>query len=220
MRGHVGSSEFGSLSIGLLMASALFLMAGTALFIPVSDGVEQNLTEHSWIYSQGTINDMRIYQSEAGYHGQKLVTGTRGTGTVSRTIDATVYGGFPDGYNEIMANEWGVFQNRPTRYSAPITKSDLKNALCAKNYEVGSVYSESYSELTELIKDTTIEQNDNNSVYSIHTETEGTTRVGARVQKSSSAVAIYTMTGEYTGYLNMRMSLESGNASVLTLPCP
>ncbi|NTV77316.1 MAG: hypothetical protein HGA68_04865, partial [Methanothrix sp.] len=53
----------------------------------------QNFIEHSWIYSQGTINDMRIYQTAEGYDGQKLVTGTRGTGTVSRTIDAQVYGG-------------------------------------------------------------------------------------------------------------------------------
>ena len=55
--------------------------------------VPQNLTEHSWIYSHGYLDDMRIYQSEAGFHGQKLVTGTRGTGTVSRSIDAQVYGG-------------------------------------------------------------------------------------------------------------------------------
>ena len=182
--------------------------------------VPQNLTEHSWIYSQGTISDMRIYQTEAGYNGQKLVTGTRGTGTVSRSIDVQAYGGFEDGYNEIWANEWGVFQNRPTRYAAPITKSDLKNALCAKNYEVGSVYSESYSDLVELIKDTSVAQDDNNSVYSVHSEVEGTAKVGAHVQRSASAVPIYTMTGQYTGYLNMRMSLESGNASILTLPCP
>jgi len=179
----------------------------------------QNFIEHSWIYSQGTINDMRIYQTAAGYNGQKLVTGTRGTGTVSRSIDAQVYGG--NGYNDIWANEWGVFQNRPTRYAAPITKSDLKNALCAKNYEVGSVYSESYSDLVELIKDTTVAETDNESVYSIHSEVEGTAKVGSHVQRSASAVPIYTMTGQYTGYLNMRMSLESGGYdSVLTLPCP
>jgi len=208
------------LVLGSLVISALLLIAGTNVLIQPVECVPQNLTEHSWIYSQGTINDMRIYQSEAGYNGQKLVTGTRGTGTVSRTIDMQVYGGFEDGYNEIWGNEWGVFQNRPTRYAAPVTKSDLKNALCAKNYEVGSVYSESYSDLVDLIKDTTVEQNDTNSVYSIHSEVMGTARVGAHVQRSSSAVPIYSMTGQYTGYLNMRMSLESGNASVLTLPCP
>jgi hypothetical protein len=213
------SGHFGWLMLGLLIILA-FLIAGTSILVPAANGVEQNLTEHSWIYSQGTMDDMRIYQSEIGFNGQKLVTGTRGTGTVSRTINAQVYGGFEDGYNEIWANEWGVYQNRPSRYAAPITNSELKNALCAKNYEVGSVYSESYSDVVDLVKDTTINQDDNNSVYSIHSEIEGTARVGARVQKGSSAAPIYVMNGVYSGYTNMRMSLESGNASILTLPCP
>jgi hypothetical protein len=207
----------GSLVLGLVIISVI---ASTNVHVVDAKRVPQNLTEHSWIYSQGTIDDMRIYQTVAGFNGQKLVMGTRGTGTVSRTIDAEVYGGFEDGYNEIWANEWGVFQNKPSRYSAPITNSELKNALCAKNYEVGSVYSESYSGLVELIKDTSVSQTDNNSVYDIHSEVEGTARVGARVQKSSSTVPIYVMSGTYSGYLNMHMSLESGNASVMTLPCP
>ena len=205
------------MNLGLLI---IFFIAGTSMLAPAAGIVPQNLTEHSWIYSQGTMDDMRIYQTVAGFEGQKLVTGTRGTGTVSRSIDAEVYGGFEDGYNEIWASEWGVFQNRPSRYSAPITNSELKNALCAKNYEVGSAYSESYSGLVELIKDTTISQTDQNSVYSVHSEVEGTARVGSRVQKSSSAVPIYVMSGTYSGYLNMRMTLESGNANLLTLPCP
>ena len=205
------------MTLGFLI---IFIIAGTSTLVPTANGVPQNLTEHSWIYNQGTTDDMRIYQSEAGFHGQKMVTGTRGTGTVSRSINAQVYGGFADGYNEIWANEWGVFQNRPSRYSAPITNGELKNALCVKNYEVGSVYSESYSDLVELIKDTSVSQTDQNSVYSIHSEVEGTARVGARVQKGSSSVPIYIMSGAYSGYTNMRMSLETGNASILTLPCP
>jgi hypothetical protein len=166
------------------------------------------------------MDDMRIYQTEAGFNGQKLVTGTRGTGTVSRTIDAQVYGGFEDGYDEIWMNEWGVYQNKPAKYTPVITQNELKNALCAKNYEVGSVYSESYSNLVDLIKDTSVSQTDQNSVYSIHSEVEGTAKVGARVQKSSSAVPVYVMSGTYMGYTNMRTTLETGNASILTLPCP
>ena len=133
------------MKLGLLIISVLLVIASTSVLVVTAKNVPQNLTEHSWIYSQGTMDDMRIYQTVAGFHGQKLVTGTRGTGTVSRSIDAQVYGGFEDGYNEIWANEWGVYQNRPSRYSAPITNSELRNALCTKNYEVGSVYSESYS---------------------------------------------------------------------------
>ncbi len=226
MRGNLEFLVMGFLVLAILLAMA-GIIEGTCSRGTCAENTcpgnacpeVQVFSEHSWIYSQGTINDMRIYQTAEGYEGQKLVTGTRGTGTVSRTIDAQVYGG--NGHNEIWANEWGVFQNRPTRYAAPITKSDLKNALCAKNYEVGSVYSESYSDLVELIKDTTVAETDNESVYSIHSEVEGTAKVGAHVQRSARSVPVYTMTGQYSGYLNMRMSLESGGYnSVLTLPCP
>ena len=154
--------------------------------IPGARGVPQNLTEHSWIYNSGYSDDMRIYQTESGFNGQKLVTGTRGTGTISRTINAQIYGGFPDGYDETEMSEWGVYQNKPATYSAPITPSDLKNALCSKNYEVGSQFSESYSDLRDLIKDTSISQTNENSVYNVHSEVEGTARVGGRVQKSAS----------------------------------
>jgi hypothetical protein len=206
--------------LGFLVISAFCIITCGSMLVPMARGVPQNFTEHSWIYSQGYIDDVRIYQTEAGFQGQKLVTGTRGTGTVSRSIYAQVYGGFPDGYNELEVREWGVYQNKPAQYSAPITPSDLRNALCAKNYEVGSVYSESYSNLRDLIKDTSVSQTNQNSVYSVHSEVEGTARVGARVQKSASNVPIYTMSGTYEGYTNMRMQLESGNASIMTLPCP
>lgn len=203
--------------LALLPVIAFVISASIAL-VATTTGVTQNLTEHSWIYNQGYMDDMRIYQTEAGFHGQKLVTGTRGSGTVSRTINANVYGGFEKGSDQLSMNEWGVYQFKP--YTPPLTQSDLRNALCAKNYEVGSVYSESYSNLVDLIKDTTIEQDDQVSVYSIHSEVQGTAKIGSRVQKSSSSAPAYIMGGTYQGYTNMRMSLESGNASILTLPCP
>jgi hypothetical protein len=130
-----------------------------------------------------------------------------------------VYGGYEDGYNEISMNEWGVWQNKPSTFTQSLTQSDLKNALCAKNYQVGSVYSESYSNQRDLIKDTSVAQTDQNSVYSINTESLGTAKLGARVQKSSSSVAAYSMSGTYMGYTNIHMSFETGNASILTLPC-
>lgn len=205
---------------GLFIISAYSIFICLGVLAPLADGATQNMTEHSWIYNQGYSDDMRIYQTTSGFHGQKLVTGTRGTGTISRSIDAQAYGGFADGFNEIWANEWGVYQNKPSLYSEPITQNDLRNALCAKNYEVGSVYSESYSELRDLVKDTSVSQTTENSVYSIHTEADGTARVGARVQKGAGSAPAYVMTGSYKGYTNMRMQLESGNASIMTLPCP
>ncbi|MDD1754689.1 MAG: hypothetical protein AB9879_06885 [Methanothrix sp.] len=204
---------------GLVLIAALCI-AGVVLLVPTVGAVPQNLTEHSWIYNQGYMDDSRIYQTQYGYAGQKLVTGTRGTGTVSRSIDASVYGGYEDGYNEISMNEWGVWQNKPSTFTQSLTQSDLKNALCAKNYQVGSVYSESYSNIRDLVKDTSIAQTDENSVYDIKTEIQGTAKIGARVQKSSSSVAAYSMSGTYMGYTNIHLTLETGNASILTLPCP
>jgi uncharacterized protein (TIGR00255 family) len=54
----------------------------------------------------------------------------------------------------------------------------------------------------------------------IKSEIEGTAKIGARVQKSYSSVPIYIMGGTYMGYTNMNLQLETGNASILTLPCP
>jgi hypothetical protein len=205
--------------LGLVLISALCI-AGVGLLVPTVGAVPQNLTEHSWIYNQGYMDDSRIYQTQYGYAGQKLVTGTRGTGTVSRSIDTSLYGGYPNGYNEISMNEWGVWQNKPSTFTQSLTQSDLKNALCSKNYQVGSVYSESYSNIRDMVKDTSIAQTDENSVYDIKTEIQGTAKIGARVQKSSSSVAAYSMSGTYMGYTNIHLTLETGNASILTLPCP
>jgi hypothetical protein len=203
-----------ALSVLLIM---LFFFAPQSLVTDAEAAVPQNFTEHSWIYNHGYMDDMRIYQTEKGFEGQKLVTGTRGSGIVSRTIDAQVYGGSSS--DEMTFSEWGVFQYEP--YIPPLAQSDLKNALCAKNYEVGSVYSESYSDIRDLIKDTSVMQDDIASVYNIHSEISGTARIGARVQKTSTVAPAYIMGGVYMGYTNMRMSLEAGgNASIMTLPCP
>ncbi len=203
--------------LALLLLSAACIIANTTMAASTTlSTVPQNVTEHSWVYNNGYMNDMRIYQTDAGFHGQKLVTGTQGSGTVSRTIDTQVYGG--SDMDELSANEWGVYQYHP--YTPTLTQSDLRNAICAKNYEVGSVYSESYSNLRDLIKDTTAIQTDQVSVYDIHSEVEGTAKIGSRVQKSASTSPAYIMGGTYVGYTNMWMTIEAGNASILTLPCP
>ena len=178
------------------------------------------MTEHSWIYNQGSSDDMRIYQTTGGFHGQKMVTGTRGTGTISRTIDAHVYGGFEDGFNEIWASEWGVYQNKPSLYTEPISRSELRNALCAKNYEVGSVFSEVYCIDEDLIKDTKAYQDDSISVYEISSEIQGSARIGQRVQKNARTVPTMMMGGSYMGYAQIRSETVAGNISILNLPCP
>ncbi len=187
-----------------------------------------SLTEYSWMYFTGYSDDMRIYQTEGGLSGQKLVTGTRGSGTISRTINAQVYGGDDDDEDDhhhgergidMAFNEWGVYTFRPSQPS--LVQSDLKNALCAKNYEVGSQISESYTNIRELVKDTNINQGEYASVYGIDTELAGTAKIGSRAQKGSNHAPIYVMGGTYVGNMNLHADLEMvGHPSVLTLPCP
>jgi hypothetical protein len=197
-----------------LLFSVMCLAPDTAVSVP------QNLTEHSWMYFQGNMQDTKIYQTETGYAGQKLVSGTQGIGTVSRTQSAQIYGFTTNGNDDMTAyNEWGVFTNNK-HYASPLTQSDLKNALCAKNYEVGSVISESYSNIRQLVKDTNIYQDNNVSVYQIGSVVSGTAKIGSRVQQNANTAPIYTMGGTYNGDLNVRMTVETGKASILTLPCP
>lgn len=200
-----------------LLFSIIWFADGTAVALV---SVPQNLTEHSWMYFQGYMDDTKIYQTEPGYAGQKLVSGTRGTGTVSRTQSAQIYGGTTNGNDDMTSfNEWGVISNNK-RYTPSITQNDLKNALCAKNYEVGSVFSESYSNIRQLVKDTSIDQDKNVSVYQIGSVVSGTTKLGYKSQRISDTVPIGVMGGSYVGDLNVRMTVETGRASILTLPCP
>jgi hypothetical protein len=203
------------LILALLFSAMCFAPGISAALV----SVPQNLTEHSWMYFQGYMDDTKIYQTEPGFAGQKLVVGTRGSGTVSRTQHSAVYGGTSNGnYDETSFNEWGVFSYKP--YTPPPTQSDLKNALCAKNYEVGSVISESYSNIRQLVKDTNIYQDKNVSVYEIGSIVSGTTKIGSRVQRIANTVPVYTMGGTYVGDLNLHMQIETGNSAILTLPCP
>jgi hypothetical protein len=151
-----------------------------------------------------------------GFHGSKIALATSGSGIATRTIDSYVFtdSNVDEAGLTISAN----YDYKP--YTPPFTQSDLRNALCAKNYEVGSVFSESYSIDKDLIKDTKIFQNKTASVYEISSEIQGTARIGARVQKNADTVPSYIMGGTYVGYAQIRSEIVVGNSSILTLPCP
>lgn len=55
------------------------------------DRLAQNFTEHSWIFVNGYLEESRILQTQKGFKGQKIVLGTSGSGTATRTIDSEVY---------------------------------------------------------------------------------------------------------------------------------
>jgi len=105
-----------------------------------------------------------------GFHGSKIALATSGSGIATRTMDSYVFtdSNMDEAGLTISAN----YDYRP--YTAPLTQSDMRNALCAKNYEVGSVFSETYSIDKDLIKDTKIFQNKTASVYEISSEIQGT----------------------------------------------
>jgi hypothetical protein len=190
-----------------------------------NDRLAQNFTEHSWIFVNGYMEESRILQTQTGFKGQKIALTTSGSGMATRTIDSEVFTNVPvtiEGHKAMM-DEASLtisanYDYRP--YIPPLTQSDLRNALCAKNYEVGSVFSETYNIDKDLIKDTNIYQNDSFSVYQISSEIQGTARIGQRVQKNAKTVPSFMMNGMYVGYAQIRSETIVGNTSVLTLPCP
>jgi len=206
------------LPTAVCMAAIMALMAiiGSGYDPSENDRLAQNYTEHSWIFVNGYLEESRMLQTHAGFAGQKIVLGTRGSGIATRTIDSEVYSDscMEEASLTISAN----YDYRP--YIPPLTQSDLRNALCAKNYEVGSVFSETYNIDRDLIKDTKVYQNDSFSVYEISSEIQGTARIGQRVQKNAKSVPSFIMGGMYMGYAQIRSELVAGNTSVLTLPCP
>jgi hypothetical protein len=206
----------------MLFAMLLFALCIAANMAAVTtseaaeDTLAQNFTEHSWIFVNGYLEESRVLQTKTGFNGQKIVLGTSGSGMATRTIDSEVYR--DSNMDEASLTISASYDYRP--YTPPLTQSDLRNALCAKNYEVGSVMSETYNIDKDLIKDTKIYQNDSFSVYEISSEIQGTARIGQRVQKNANTVPSFIMGGTYMGYAQIRSETVVGNTSVLTLPCP
>jgi hypothetical protein len=207
------------LKMRILLVLALLLSAVCfSVSIPSSafGSAAKNLTERSQIDLWGYMDETQIFQTDTGYAGTKLVSGASGSGHISRTQYGDVYAG--PNYDETTYTDNVVADYKP--YTPPPTRSDLKNALCAKNYEVGSAFSESYTNIQSLIKDTNIYQDKKDSVYQIGSYVNGTTKVGTMVRKNAKTVPTLAMGGTYIGDLNIHMEIETGNFSMLILPCP
>jgi hypothetical protein len=198
----------------ILQAHLFFASASDAT--SAGDRLAQNYTDHSWIFVNGYMEESRVIQTQTGYGGQKMVLGTSGSGIATRTIDSEVYRDSNEDSASLTITS--SYDYRP--YVPPLTQSDLKNALCAKNYDVGSVISETYQIDKDLIKDTKIYQNDSFSIYEISSEVQGTARIGQRVQKNAQTVPSLMMNGIYMGYAQIRSETIVGSTSVLNLPCP
>ncbi|MHC1631052.1 MAG: hypothetical protein ACXQT4_01975 [Methanotrichaceae archaeon] len=196
----------------------IFVILFAALLYPVAGWDNTgNVSGHSFIHLSGYMDEMKIFQTDKGIAGQKLVVGTQGSGTVSRT--QTIFASD----NELEFNEWGVFDYKPynpmsSESGIASSESDLRNALCAKNYAMGSVISESYSNVSSLVKDTTIYQNDNASIYQIGSTISGTAKIGARVKDGPTGVTVMNYGGTYVGDMMIREEIGVGDVFYLTCP--
>lgn len=178
----------------------------------------QNVSEKSRVFVVGYMQDSRVLQTQMGYKGAKLVAGSSGSGIATKTVDTYVYS--DSSMDELYYKTSTEFDYQPYTPPLTFTQSDLRNVLCAKNYEVGSVYSERYTNLTDLIKDTYVYQDDNVSIYDIDSEVRGMATIGSMARKSAKTQASYLMTGTYVGYSDLRFEIQAGDQSILYLPCP
>jgi hypothetical protein len=202
----------------LLVLAMLFLLMCIALSMSASalGSAAKNLKEDSRIDLWGYMDESQTMQTEKGFSGTKLAARASGSGHITRTDSAEVFAN--QNYDETTFKQSVVADYKP--YTPPPTQSDLKNALCAKNYEVGSVFSESYSNIQSLIKDTKIYQDKTLSVYQIGSIATGTTKIGTMIRNNADTAPAYTKYGTYIGDLKINMEVQTGDMSILTLPCP
>jgi hypothetical protein len=154
--------------LSLLIALSMLLSSpGVLADWKIAKSVEQRST----IYLSGYMDEMFIYQTEKDIAGSKLVYGTRGSGTASRTM-AT----YAD-EDEIYFNVRGEFHYRP--YRPMDSESDLRKALRAKNLEVGTVVSGSYTGGVYLIRDATPSNDDGVIIHQIGSSRRPTVGLGS-----------------------------------------
>lgn len=205
----------------LLIAILFIVAACTACLAEGSSAKEvtaQNFTERSRVFVVGYMEDARVLQTQQGYKGTKLVAGSSGSGIATKSVDTYLYS--DSTMDEVYYKTSTEFDYQPHTPPLTFTQSDLRNALCAKNYEVGSAFSERYTNLTDLIKDSNIYQDDNVSIYDIDSEVRGKATIGSVVRRSAKTQPSYIMTGTYVGYSDLRFEIQAGNMSILYLPCP
>jgi hypothetical protein len=206
--------EMRSLVAVLLAICLIPLVTGSA----VGDMIAQNFTERDRVFIIGYMEDSKVLQTQKGYSGLKMAMGTSGSGIATRTVESEIYADSNMEEGSMVVDS--DYNYRPYTPPLAITQSDLKNALCAKNYEVGSSFSESYSNIKDLVKDTRIYQDDNTSIYDINSQVQGVARIGSRVQKNAQTVPSYISSGTYIGYVDISVEMQVGNMSILNLPCP
>jgi hypothetical protein len=132
--------------------------------------VSKNVTQRSTISLRGYMDEIFIYQTEEGLAGSKLVYGSQGSGTATRTVTSYV------DECEISFNVQGEFFYHP--YTPKIFENDLRSALRAKNREVGTIIRERNAEVVYLIEDDASSEKDGLPVREISSQDRRTAILG------------------------------------------
>ena len=132
--------------------------------------VSKNVTQRSTISLRGYMDEIFIYQTEEGLAGSKLVYGSRGSGTATRTVTSYV------DECEISFNVQGEFFYHP--YTPQTFENDLRSALRAKNREVGTIISERNAGMVYLIEDDASSEKDGLPVREISSQDRGMAMLG------------------------------------------
>jgi hypothetical protein len=132
--------------------------------------VSKNVTQRSTISLRGYMDEIFIYQTEEGLAGSKLVYGSRGSGTATRTVTSYI------DECEISFNVQGEFFYHP--YTPQTSENDLLGALRAKNRELGSMVSENNAGMVYLIEDAASSQKNGVLVHQISSQEQGIARLG------------------------------------------
>lgn len=130
-----------------------------------------NVEQRSSISLRGYMEEMFIIQTEKGIAGQKLVFGTTGSGTASRTMTTFI------DECEVSFKVDAVYNYHP--YSPKSSESDLRAALRAKNLAVGTVASDSYNGGAYLIKDVIPSNEDGVPIFQISSRSRPAASLGS-----------------------------------------
>ena len=170
----------------MMKAKVLMLLAVLSVVLSAQPALsdwktEKNVEQRSSISLRGDMEEMFIIQTEKGIAGQKLVFGTMGSGTASRTMttfidDCGADECDPEGCGVSFKID-AVYNYHP--YSPKTAESDLLAALRAKNLAVGTVASDNYNGGAYLIKDVIPSNEEGVPIFQISSRSRPAARLGS-----------------------------------------
>jgi hypothetical protein len=160
----------------MMKARSLMLVVILSVFLsaqPALSGwdVARPVEQRSSISLRGYMDELFIIQTEKGIAGQKLVFGTKGSGTASRTVTTLI------DEDEVSFKVDAVYAYHP--YRPKSSEGDLRAALRAKNLAVGTVASDSYSGGSYQIKEVIPSNRDGVPIFQISSQGRPAARLGS-----------------------------------------